>query len=112
MILINADHAIIDSSKLIGYVLNREHPEGKHKAYLFEKVLGITAMDEAEVKKVILTEIKANPATLGKVDQYGVRYSVKFEWTRNGNTATVLTSWIVKTDELMPRLTSCYIVDR
>lgn len=111
MLLPDADAAIIDSNKLVGYVLNKEHPEGKHKAYVFERVLGITSADAVEMREVILAKIKSNPATLGKIDQYGTRYVVKFEWTRTNKTATVLTSWIIKTGETVPKLTSCYIVN-
>ena len=110
-LLPNAELAVIDMKKLIDYVLNVEHEEGKHKAYVFNKVLGVTANDGAELKDRILSEIVKTPMVPGKEDKFGKRYSVKFEWTRHNRTATVLTSWIIRTSEAIPRLTSCYIVD-
>lgn len=106
----NADQAFIDSRKLVNYVLSDNHEEGKHKALVFKVVLGITASNADELKNRILQEIRRNPAKIGKEDQYGKRYSVEFTWTRSGRTATVLTSWIILTNENYPRLTSCYIL--
>jgi hypothetical protein len=36
------------------------------------------------------------------VDQYGQRYIVDFPLTRNQNTATVRTTWIIHPDETFP----------
>ncbi|GAB2553932.1 DUF6883 domain-containing protein [Spirosoma areae] len=106
----NANQAVIDDRKLTGYVLNSEHEEGKHKAFVFRVVLGITVADAGELKNRILTEIKRNPASIGKEDKYGKRFAVEFNWTRNDRTATVLTGWIIRNGETIPRLTSCYII--
>lgn len=105
----NAHQAIVDSRKLVHYVLNDLHEEGKHKAFVFKATLGITALEADELKICILQEIRRNPAKLGKEDQYGQRYSVEFSWTRSGKTARILTSWIILIGEVNPRLTSCYI---
>ncbi|MBD2757790.1 DUF6883 domain-containing protein [Spirosoma validum] len=110
MLLPNADQAIIDDQKITDYVLNPEHEEGKHKAFVFKSVLGITASEANEMKAQILLELFRNPAHTGREDKHGKRYSVKFDWTRSGRTATVLTSWIIRTGESAPRLTSCYII--
>lgn len=40
MKLPSGDQAVIDDDKLIGYCLNPEHPEGRHKARVFQSVLG------------------------------------------------------------------------
>jgi hypothetical protein len=42
MQLPNAERAIIPIEKLLGYCLNLKHPKGKHKARVFQSVLGIT----------------------------------------------------------------------
>lgn len=105
----NAHLAVLDDRKLTDYTLNTNHEEGKHKAFVFKAVLGITVLDADELKNRILQEILFNPAREGKEDKYGKRYSVEFSWTRMGRTATVITSWIIRTGENVPRLTSCYI---
>ncbi len=109
-ILPNAHQAIIDDRKLVDYTLNFDHDEGKHKAFVFKAVLGVTALDANELKVRILQEIQHNPVKIKKEDRYGKRYSVEFSWTRAGRTATVMTGWIIRTGENIPRLTSCYII--
>ncbi len=37
----NPEEAIIDSQKLSGYCLNPDHPDGQHKARVFQAVLGL-----------------------------------------------------------------------
>jgi len=43
----NADFAEVPIVKLRDYALNPDHPVGKHKAKVFESVLGLTAEDSA-----------------------------------------------------------------
>ena len=45
MIIPNAERAAVDIRKLHDYCLNPDHDEGKHKARLFHKALGMTAQD-------------------------------------------------------------------
>ncbi len=46
MKLPNPEQAIIDSQKLSGYCLNRNHPDGQHKARVFQSVLGLGQENE------------------------------------------------------------------
>lgn len=49
-------------------------------------------------------------AVMGKLDQYGQRYTVDMLITGvNGNTVTVRTGWINKTECEIPSLTTLYI---
>ncbi len=41
MRLPNGEHAVIDERKLLDYLLNAEHPIGRHHAILFERLLGL-----------------------------------------------------------------------
>jgi hypothetical protein len=45
MIIPDAERAVVDVRKLRDYCLNSTHDEGKHKARLFESMLGMTASD-------------------------------------------------------------------
>ena len=70
------DQAVIPLEKLRDYVLNARHPYGKHKAKVFEAVLGI-GTDEAEwLAAEILTQLPNHEAKPGKIDAYGKRYTV------------------------------------
>ncbi|MGH8551235.1 MAG: DUF6883 domain-containing protein [Methylococcales bacterium] len=44
------------------------------------------------------------------LDAYGQRYVVDFEMLRGGRKATVRSSWIIRTQENFPRLTSCFVL--
>ena len=49
MIIPNAERAVVDVRKLRDYCLNSTHDQGKHKARLFESILGMTASDAEEL---------------------------------------------------------------
>jgi hypothetical protein len=53
MKLPNGSKAVIPEGKLEDYCLNPFHPDGKHKAKVFEKALGITQEDSGELKKLV-----------------------------------------------------------
>lgn len=64
---------MVDIRKLRDYCLNPNHDEGKHKAHLFKRVLGMTAKDAAELREFLLEEVKINDAQLSRSDEYGQR---------------------------------------
>lgn len=47
-------------------------------------------------------------AVAGKVDRYGRRYVIDFEFTGPNGTAMIRSVWIVRTGEDIPRLVTCY----
>jgi hypothetical protein len=47
---------------------------------------------------------------LGKHDKYGQRYTIDFDMTGSRGTATIRSGWIIRTNELVPRLVTCYIL--
>lgn len=53
MLLPNADQVIISQDKIIDYVLNFEHFEGKNKARVFASALGITKSNAEELINLI-----------------------------------------------------------
>lgn len=110
MKLPNANSAKIDIAKLENYCLDENHPRGKHKAKVFRSALGLTAAGSEELKKVILEEILKHECGLGESDKYGSRYTVDFHITKSGSSALVRTSWIIKSSENSPCLTSCYVL--
>ncbi len=109
MRLPNAGSAIIDHMKLRDYCLSKDHPRGKHKARVFERVLGLTAEDTEELITQIRSRIRETACEEGEGDEYGQRYTVDVEIERNAVTAFVRTAWIIRRGEIQPRLTSCYV---
>ncbi len=110
MKLPNAESAFIDLNKLRNYSLNLNHDRGKHKARLFLAILGLSASDAETLPALIQQAILTHDALLSGEDEYGQRYVVNFPLSRNQQTATVRTVWIIRSSETFPRLTSCYIL--
>ena len=71
MIIPNAERAVVDVRKLRDYCLNSTHDEGKHKARLFESMLGMTASDAEELRRILLEVIKTHEVQLGRRDDTG-----------------------------------------
>ncbi|MDY0166432.1 MAG: hypothetical protein RBS80_07800 [Thermoguttaceae bacterium] len=110
MKLPNGGQAFIDERKIIEYCLSEEHDEGKHKAHLFRRLVGI-GVDNAERLLDALSEAAAGAdAAPGKRDHYGQRYTIDFILHGPRGTATVRSVWIVRTGEQFPRLVSCFIL--
>jgi len=102
----NYESAIIDLNNLTGYSPNVDHPEGKHKAFVF--LLGMGQEDEYELRSLILDAMNVNGASVGKEDKFGKRYSVEFGCIRNERTDIIKTARTIRVSEDFPRLTSCY----
>lgn len=69
----------------------------------------LSAEDAEELQLILLEAIQIHDAISTSQDEYGQRYVVDFPLTRNENTATIRSTWIVRPTEIFPRLTSCYI---
>jgi hypothetical protein len=110
MKLPNAARAIVEIEKLRDYCLSASHPRGRHKARVFATALGITAEDAEELREAILSALISEEAQQTGEDEYGQRYVVDFTLTKQGRQADVRTTWIIRTGEDLPRLTSCYVL--
>lgn len=104
----NSENALVDIRKLRDYCLNPDHPVGKHKARTFASALGLTA-DDAEILKTRLLEaVQTSDAEIGKLDEYGQRYTVDFEFEWSGKQLEIRSGWIIKSDRTTPELTTCF----
>ena len=111
MKLPNSEQAIL-GNKLERYCLNSQHLQGKHKALLFERKLGITVDNKEVLEQAILNAIQENDAIIYKQDRYGVHYDVKFLLQTEVGRSLVLSSWIIRAQETFPRLTNAYPVNK
>ena len=110
MKLPNGDKAVIDSNKLIRYSLNPDHEDGQHKARVFKSVVGIT-LDSVDLLLNAIRQASVNAETaIGKLDEYGQRYTTDFDFTGPSGHAVVRASWIVRIGEDRPQLVTCYIL--
>ena len=110
MKLPNGDKAFIDPRKLTGYSLSRDHDDGKHKAWVFENLLGITANDTHALSEALRHAAVSVEAVMGKKDNYGQRYIIDFDFAGPTATALIRSAWIIRTGEDVPRLVTCYIL--
>ena len=104
----NAGHAIIDLRKLRDYVLNPEHPEGRHKARVFLSALGVTASDSEWLATAILEKIEDGAAIETGHTVWGTMYRVDIEVWRGNRCAKVRTGWLCQAAST--RLTTCFVV--
>jgi hypothetical protein len=109
MKLPNADRAVVDIGKLRDYSLNPTHEEGMHKARVFHSALGFKQDDAERLRRMILSEILTADATPRPDTAYGHRYVVEFDTAGLKGPVRIRTTWLVRFDEDIPRLTSCYI---
>jgi hypothetical protein len=110
MKLPNGDRAIVDIAKLRDYCLCFDHLRGRHKARVFAAALGLTAYHAEELRDALLEAARTNEATATDEDEYGQRYIVDLIMHRLDREARIRSSWIVRTGEDVPRLTSCYVL--
>jgi hypothetical protein len=109
MKLPNGDQAIVDIRKLLDYCLNPQHPRGRNKARVFASV-GIRESDAEELRVAILSAARDAEAELGVANAYGQRYIVDFDCRRQERQVRIRSTWIVRSEDGLPRLTSCYVL--
>ena len=110
MKLPHGEKATIDSRKILDYSVSPEHDDGKHKAKLFETVLGLTR-DHASLLIDALKEAAVDgEAVPGRLDRYGQRYVMDFEFVGPTGQTTLRSAWIIRPGETTPRLVTCYIL--
>ncbi|MBD2472410.1 DUF6883 domain-containing protein [Nostoc sp. FACHB-145] len=110
MKLPNPERAIVETEKIAGYCLNPEHPEGKHKARVFQSALDLNLDNVEELQTLLLQAVANYDAIPGKRNSYGQKYIIDFPVTRANKQSIIQSVWIVRNDENFPRLVTCYIL--
>ncbi|MBC6424330.1 MAG: hypothetical protein GDA43_24890 [Hormoscilla sp. SP5CHS1] len=110
MKLPNFQRAVVDIEKLRDYCLNPNHGRGQHKARFFAAILGLTAENAEELREELLAAARTGDATPTERDEYGQRYRLDLEMSRQAGQAKVRSSSIIRPGEDFPRLTSCYVL--
>jgi hypothetical protein len=110
MNLPNGDQAVVEIAKLRDYCLNPDHPRGRHKARVFAAALGLTADHAEDLRDALLEAARTAQATATDQDEFGQRFVVDFTMKGPAGDGLVRSSWIVRSSEDFPRLTSCYVL--
>jgi Domain of unknown function (DUF4926) len=79
----------------------------RHKARVFLSSLGIATSDADSLRGTISQRVLALEATPTERDEFGQRYIVDIPIAHYGRSAVIRTAWIVRTNEDVPRLTTC-----
>lgn len=110
MKLPNGVRAIVDIEKLRRYCLDPAHPRGRHKARVFMAALGISSAEAEVLRRALLRAATAEEAKIGQSDKHGTRYTFDLRFSVGAKSAAVRCHWIVRQDEGVPRLVTCYVV--
>lgn len=108
MRLPNVDRAHIDIVKLTDYVLNPNHPEGRHKARVFFSALGIGTSGGRWLADAILAAVRDSAAVLQAETKWGTIYRVDVEIDRGQRCAKVRTAWLCTSTGT--RLVTCFVI--
>jgi hypothetical protein len=107
-----AERAIVEPEKVREYLLSPTHPVGRFKAAFFS-VLGYTDENWAELQRDLLRIAADSEAVQGKLSRFGNKYEVPAILTGpSGRSAAVLTVWIVRHGEEIPRLVTAMPGDK
>jgi hypothetical protein len=109
MKLPNGENAVVEIDKLAEYLLNLDHPRGKHKARVFGAACGLTAEHAEILRDQLLAAARDGDATERFSDEFGRRFMI--EWIIGGpaGQAVMLTAWMIRHGESFPRFVSGYI---
>ena len=103
-----AEHSICDDAKVRDYLLSFEHPVGRAKARFFES-LGFTRVEWRLLQVSLLQLSRDGEAELGTSTVFGQKYLVHGTIQGpTGETAAVVTVWIILTGETTPRLITAH----
>lgn len=93
------------------YSLNPLHRDGRHKARVFQSVLGITRANAGLLRSALEKAAATSENAVHRgCNSFGEVYELRFPLTTGLGTATVLSAWIIRRNEGFPRLITCFIV--
>ena len=98
-------------AKLEDYSLNPLHREGRHKARVFDSVLGITRPNVDVLRAAVRSAAAASNEAESLGDNgFGEVFTLRFAMTTSRGSAIVLTGWIILRNDDFPKLTTCHII--
>ena len=102
-----ADQAVVEPTKLHGYVLSTSHPVGRFKARFFER-LGYSAEHWARFEADLRSQHLANDADELESTQYGQKYEIRAMLNGPTGQADVVSVWLIRHGESIPRFVTAY----
>ncbi|HWB52909.1 MAG TPA: hypothetical protein VG722_01910 [Tepidisphaeraceae bacterium] len=96
MKLPKGEHAIIDEEKILNYLLDPLHREGRHHAELFRRLIGVTRDSWTHLYDALRTAARDGEAIPGKKSKFGTKYEIRFSMTGPRETRTILSVWMIR----------------
>ena len=108
-----AKRFVIDPRKLTHYALDCDSPYGRHKAVLFEKVLGFTKDNYESLVRQVEMKAPDADAAFHSEDRFGKRYAADIEVEGDsGQRAIVRTGWLAAYNRDEAHLVTIYVKER
>jgi hypothetical protein len=108
MKLPNADKALVEQEKILGYLLNSQHRYGSSKAKFFGK-FGFTAQSWQVLADALLGHGRQHEVSRQKKTEFGTRYEIDGRLqTPDGRRPRLRTVWQADKGETAPRLITAY----
>lgn len=109
MLLPAGEHAVVEDAKLLDYVLNPEHPIGRHHAKLFERLLGISRLNFQVLKEQLLEAAMSREVEAGNPSPFGQKFEMRIPVRGPRGIRPVLAVWMYEHGRASPRLITCYV---
>jgi hypothetical protein len=109
MKLPNGDQAVVTDKKLLGYLLNPNHRDGKDHALLFDRLLGINLTNAHLLYDALIKAAVGEDALPGQPSPYGDKYEIRFQMTSSRGSYTVLSVWMIRPAVPAPHLVTAFI---
>ena len=104
----NVNRAVIDPTKLHGYLLSRSHQVGRFKAAFF-LALGYSPEDWRRLEADLRSQHLPKAATLEERTSYGQKYTIRATLVGpSGSPADVVSVWFVRRGEEFPGFVTAY----
>lgn len=102
------DCAVVEEEKIVAYLLNAEHPQGKSKARFFLGH-GALAADWQSMRQVLLMHARNNPVAKVRTSPYGDLYQVDCSVALpDGVAFCIRTVWEIRPEQACPRLVTAH----
>jgi hypothetical protein len=112
MRLPNANTAVVPDGKISGYLLDADHPAGRHKARFFRS-LGFRTLDPEALRAALLEHAQNCPVISCLDTLFGRKYLLDGEiYGPDGRSAIMRSVWILTENTDCPRFVTAYPVRR
>jgi hypothetical protein len=107
----NVENAIVEDSKILGYLLNFSHPDGWSKAKFFGE-LGFNQSNWKELSNKLIEHARDNEVLLAQETFFGYKYLVEGDfYSLVGKPYKLRAIWFIVYNEITPKLVTAYPVN-